>query len=302
MFIIHKIKNQTNTEKSIEIMNKDKSSYAKIVLNLGGSLQKLSLNNKSIIIDMDELDYSITYSSAILFPFANRIKDGKYTFENKHYTLNLNEAKEKNAIHGLVYDKTFKYIKQKTSADYASITIGYNETKRLKGFPFKYSIYLTYTLKENSLTLEAKITNNDIKSFPFNIGWHPYFTSKNLHNSFLNIKSNKKFIFDRNMIPTKTQEVNINKSFQIKNTHFDDCFVLNKNNIGFKTPNYNIKISSSSKENYLQIYTPKNIKNTIAIEPVTGPVNSFNNKLGLQTLAPNETYKVSWSIKLENND
>lgn len=59
-----------------------------------------------------------------------------------------------------------------------------------------------------------------------------------------------------------------------------------------------MNIRSTSKENFLQLYTPDR-QNIVAIEPMTGATDNFNNKIGLQTLQPNETYHVKWSIAIE---
>ncbi|NEW80020.1 MAG: aldose 1-epimerase, partial [Gelidibacter sp.] len=64
----------------IEIEDSNKVSFAKIHLNLGGSLQELILLNQHIIKDLHPLTYDNTYASAILFPFANRIEDGSYVY------------------------------------------------------------------------------------------------------------------------------------------------------------------------------------------------------------------------------
>jgi len=65
------------------------------------------------------------------------------------------------------------------------------------------------------------------------------------------------------------------------------------------TPGYILELKSSEKDSYLQLYTPPH-KNTIAIEPTTGVSNSFNNGIGLKTLQPNETYTISWNLKIND--
>ncbi|PHR72847.1 MAG: aldose 1-epimerase [Lutibacter sp.] len=297
LFKIEHIKSDTKELNYVKLSNSDNSSYAKISLNLGGSLQALNLNQKSIIKDNNTLSYNDSYASAILFPFTNRIQNGTYTFQNKEYVLDLNLKEENNALHGLVYNKEFTIVKEQEEANYASVTLEFNETQNTKGFPFKYSILITYKLIFDAINIEVVVKNIDRKSFPFNIGWHPYFWSRNLHDSFLTIKSDKKIVFDKEMIPIKIENISAPKIIQIKNKTFDDCYILNNNSVSFKTPEYNILINSSSDENYLQVYTPS-IKNNIAIEPKTGPANSFNNKLGLQVLNPNEIYNINWKIKL----
>ena len=283
------------------LTDSNNESYAKINLNLGGSLQELTLKSKEIIKNLNTLSYHKSYSSAILFPFTNRIENGKYSFNNIEYNLDLNENNI-NAIHGLVYNKKFKIINQECDNKFAAITIEYHEISQTKGFPFNYKLHLNYTLSSNSLNLKAKVFNTDLKPFPFTIGWHPYFYSSDLFNSFLDFSSSKKLVFNDKMIPSEIEEISlIDKKFQIKNKKFDDCYIINHKNLNFETPNYSINLNSSSNKNYFQIYTPNEL-NAIAIEPMTGPSNSFNNNLGLKILNPNETYSIDWKIKLTNNN
>ncbi len=298
--IIHTLHKDSKTN-FITLEDASSRSFAKILLNFGGSLQELSLNNKEIIRDLSPLTYETTFASAILFPFSNRIKNGTYTFKQKHYSLDVNLKEENNAIHGLVYNKEFKLESQEVNSKFAKVTLSYVENQRANGFPYIYTIFLTYTLTKNDLNLTITIENNDDDAFPFNVGWHPYFNSSDLYNSRLSLRSDKKLKFNKEMIPIKIDDIEPVTGFQIGDQKFDDCFILSSDNISFKTPNYEIDITSSSKENYLQVFTPKKA-NTIALEPITAPGNSFNNKLGLQILNPNETHSVSWKIKLITNE
>jgi len=301
LFKILHIQDQDNDINYIELKNTTYNTYAKIQLNLGGSLQELTLKNKPIIKDLNPLSYNTSFASAILFPFTCRIKNGTYTYKQKQYHLDLNFNNGNSAIHGLVYNKTFKSIKESISKNAASITIAYIETKKDNGYPFIYSVYLTYTLTIEGINLEVSIKNNDNTSLPFNIGWHPYFYSSNLYDSFLTLNSNKKLLFDTDMIPIKVEDFTLPLDLQIKDEKFDDCFILNNKSVKFKTPEYSVTMNSSSEENYFQVFTPKQTK-AIALEFLSGPANSFNNKLGLRELNAGESYNVNWDIKLIHDE
>lgn len=295
MFTIKEIKE--NDFNFIELKNSKENSVARISLNEGGRLQNLKFKGVSIIEDQPNFHYKDCYSSAILFPFANRIEEGKYSYKDKEYQFNSNEPKSKNALHGLVFDKKFKLSEQETSVNSCAITIAFSEETHSKGFPFKYSIYVTYTLLKDELQLKVSVKNNDKKTFPFVLGWHPYFNCTDFKNSFLNFKSDKKVIFDKNLITKEIVDYTSVSKFELENKQLDDCFVLDDNKIQFSTPDYNLEIASNSKENFLQLYTPKNIP-VIAIEPMTGISDSFNNKIGLQELEPNKIYALTWAVKL----
>ena len=284
----------------IEIEDAQKTTYAKIHLNLGGSLQELILNNHHIIKDLSPLTYENTYASSILFPFANRIADGLYHFEDKLYELEINQTEENNALHGLVYNKPFELVGQKTTNESAVVTHRYEEQTHAKGFPYIYSIELKYTLTKDSLNLSVSVKNTDTKTFPFTMGWHPYFNSSDLFISSVSFKSNENIVFDKRNITLGISYKDIDDKFMVEDKSLDDCFVLDSNEILFETPKYSFVLSSSEKDCFLQLYTPPH-PNTIAIEPTTGISDSFNNGIGLKTLQPDETYYISWNLKINNN-
>ena len=297
---MYSIKNlEENTNSIICIENKNKSTFAKIYVNLGASLQELKLQGKTIIEDLHPLTYNNTYASSILCPFVNRIKDGTYNFEGKTYQFQINEIDRNNAIHGLVYNKTFQVIDQKTSEDFASVKLLYTEENESVGFPYTYAFQVEYILKDDALDIHVEVTNTDSKPFPFNIGWHPYFISKDLHNSYLKFDCNKKTTFNERCITDGVidNDVDSNSGFKIEDRKLDDCYILNSGNTLFTTPEYTLEIKASSKENFLQIYMPPRA-NTVAIEPTTGVSDSFNNKMGLQTLKPNEIHRVTWNVNM----
>lgn len=300
MFTINQIQNPKKIECYLELKNSEASCYAKIDLMLGGSLQELRLGNKTLISSENMPAYHTAFMSSILFPFANRIENGKYSFNNKNYELYKNEADRHNALHGLVYDKTFQFISQTKSTNKTSIVLSYDETQPYSGFPFKYNLTLEYVLSENSLELNVKIKNNDQHAFPFSLGWHPYFKTNDLYNTYLSIYSNKKILVNDKMIPNGEEIVNWNSLHKIEDKTFDDCYVLNTNSVELKTPEYHLEFQFSSEKNYLQLYTP-NSRNSIAIEPQTAPANSFNTGMGLQILQPNDGYDLSWKINLKKS-
>ncbi|WP_228853029.1 aldose 1-epimerase [Aegicerativicinus sediminis] len=294
------LKSKDGEDMYAEILNSDKSSYSKIYLNKGASLQELVLGNNHIIKNMSPMTYEETYASSILFPFANRVKDGKYRFENKTYQLEINETDLNNALHGLVYNKTFEIINEEVTDTSATVKLAYHETKKLNGFPYSYSVYLDYTLKDFDLEIKVSVKNTDTKTFPFTLGWHPYFVSDNLGESLLMFDSNKKLKWDNRNITTGILETEVPKVLKIQNQEFNDCFLLNSSVVHFQTPKYLLILMSSESDGFLQLYTPPK-KNTIAIEPTTGVSDSLNNKIGLKTLKPNNDYEVEWNVTVVNN-
>jgi aldose 1-epimerase len=301
MFNIAFSTNQNSNLTSCIISNEN-GTKAVLHPELGASLQQLYFNNKAIINNIIEKDGAQKYlnssCSAVLFPFANRINDGQFSYKNHPYQLECNEPSRGHAIHGLVYRKPFEMATLSNSDNQASVSFSYAYNGEDKGFPFPFNITLIYTLNENSLHLEVRVKNTGTTSFPFSLGWHPYFYSNNLEESILYMESEQEVIANERMIPIKTTPKVFPNPLVLKNQEFDDAFVLKNNTIGYKTPDYkiNIKTQQDNTTQYIQLYIPSH-RQSIAIEPMTAPADCYNNNIGTKELKAKESYVIAWIVE-----
>lgn len=292
MFFIEEEKNR------IKITNSSQKAAAYINLEEGARLFELTLNNCTIISEYENFPYNISSASAILFPFANRIEDGTYTFEGETYRIPCNEPSKNNAIHGLLYTRKFDVFGNHVSAEEVSITLQYIHDGSSEGFPFPFKFFVTYTFTETTVHVQFRVTNTGVKTFPFTIGWHPYFNSENLYESTIDFNCEEEFTTtDDRSLTNGTKPHELKMPFQLKNHPFDTAYRLVDNKIGYKTPTYQVHITGNAEENYVQFFTPEN-KSIIAIEPTVGLSNSFNNGIGLLTLAPQKTYEIAWKVEV----
>lgn len=296
MFTIKKIHSKDN--KVIEITNSVSGTKAKIQLSYGASLDELIIRNIKVITNLYPLDYIKTYPSSILFPFANRINDGKFNFNGSNYNLQCNEKQLNNAIHGLVYNKAFLVDELKKFENHAEIKLYYEEINPPTGYPFKFRVELTYKLTNEFLSLKINVINLDDKKLPFTVGWHPYFKSVDLDKSKIQFDCIKKIKCNKNNIALGFEPFNSKMPLSLRKRRFDDAFVLENPDVKFFTPEYDLVLKSSEKESFLQLYTPMNT-NAIAIEPMTGVSDSFNNKIGLKKLSPGQSYSIEWQVSIK---
>jgi aldose 1-epimerase len=294
---VYSIQSQNNANAvHLILANAEKTTQVIISLNEGARISSLIVGGKTIIKELPDFSYSDSYAAAILFPFASRIEKGAYQFDGKTYQLDCNQAGI-NALHGLVYNKTFTVINQKVTDSTAAVTMVYTETNPPKGFPFQYALEVTYTLSENNVGIAIKVTNLDTTPFPFTLGWHPYFYTEHLAESVVKFNSHQQVAFDEKLITKELVLFTNEGDFAIENKQIDDCFVINDAIIEFETNEYQVTITSDAAQNYLQMFTPPH-RMLIAIEPMTGISNSFNNGIGLQVLAPAKTYEINWHLSI----
>jgi aldose 1-epimerase len=112
----------------------------------------------------------------ILFPFPNRIRQGRFEFQGRQYQLPCNE-RGVNAIHGLVIDRRWRVLP--ASGEEAKVT-GQLQLSRdaadVQGlWPADFVIEVTLRLSGNRLTTDVRITNPDSRPLPWGFGTHPYF-------------------------------------------------------------------------------------------------------------------------------
>ncbi len=115
----------------------------------------------------------------ILFPFPNRIRDGRFAWEGKEYRLPTNDPSGKNAIHGFACRRPWRVVDQGADASSAWLTgefhAGRDAADCLALWPADYLLRVTCRLGPGLLRVEAEVANPDRRTLPFGLGYHPYF-------------------------------------------------------------------------------------------------------------------------------
>ena len=132
---------------------------------------------------------------------------------------------------------------------------------------------------------------------PFTLGWHPYFALPAPDSSSLTINGLNTYKTDYKGIVVGSKDFKNNSAINLKDAELDDAFKVDAKMVQLKTSRYSLHMRSSETENYIQVYLPKNSKH-IAIEPMTGVSNSFNNKIGLQFIEPGSNYSLQWDLRI----
>jgi galactose mutarotase-like enzyme len=151
----------------------------------------------------------------MLFPIVGKVKDGKYIVDDKEYNLGQ---------HGFARDKVFD-LDEITSTK--AILKLESDDESLKVYPFKFNLYVKYTLIGARLDVSYIVENTDSKEMLFAIGAHPGFTvpfevNHSFEDYYLEFEKNetadklllsndgllsgeihKKFLDDTNVIPLK---------------------------------------------------------------------------------------------------
>ena len=237
---------------------------------------------------MRELE--VIYPNAKLSPFVCRLHNGQYSWQNQTFQIEPVKA-DGHALHGWMYKTPFTIVEKIQTPEAATLVIRTSYNRDFVFFPFSFDLIITYTLRrsgEFEITSQYKNTGNT--SFPLTDGWHPYFlTPDGTDKTHLQADVNE-YLAAENLIPTgkRIAYLLFQKGQEIGTTHWDTCFLWKEHGKARLTTSMGTLIMENVKGyDFLQIYTPPH-RNSIALEPLTGAPDAWNNSIGLITLLPDE--------------
>jgi aldose 1-epimerase len=115
----------------------------------------------------------------VLFPFPNRLRDGRFVWEDQDYQLPLNDPAQKNAAHGFACRVPWRVAGQGADGESAWLTgvfrCSIDAPQNRLMWPADHELRLTVRLGKGTLRLEATVHNPDRRPLPFGLGYHPYF-------------------------------------------------------------------------------------------------------------------------------
>lgn len=118
-----------------------------------------------------------------LFPIFGRLKEGKYTWEDKNYAME---------IHGFGHTSPWQVAEH--TEDTLQLVLEDSESSRSQ-YPFRFRVTLKFQVTEGALTIAQTYENRDTRPMPYNYGFHPYFLTEKLENLRVETKADTFFDF-----------------------------------------------------------------------------------------------------------
>ena len=152
----------------------------------------------------DEARQMDGFRNALLAPWSNRIRDGKYCFQGKEYDFKGETIGGELALHGLIADQVFELIELKPDYLRAKVRV-----PKLEGYPFEVEIEVTYQISSSPhrLSLDMVAHNKGTGDAPITLGWHPYFLcpTGRAKNAKVTIAAENLVVTDEQLIPLRGQ-------------------------------------------------------------------------------------------------
>lgn len=258
----------------------------------------------------------------VLFPFPNRIRDGRFAFGGKPYQLPANNGP--NAIHGFAIDAPWDVVEHAVKPEGATIAgrfqISKHAPRMLANWPTDAVLQLRYTLKGRMLTLDATVSNPTADPLPWGFGIHPYFhlpfpPSEDLDQTAIVLPASKYWVLDQFLPTGEIRSVDARLDFRegqpIRGLKLDDVLTgLTHDPTHGQTvarlidkarkAEFQLGCDRSIRE--LVVYTPPDSPGVISVEPYTQTTDAINlqpkgTDAGLRTLGHGESasLRITWT-------
>lgn len=241
--------------------------------------------------------------SPILFPIVGKLKKNQTMIDGRIYEM---------MQHGFARDLEFEPITK--MENFHSYVLRSNNTTHDK-YPFTFSLFVTYTVEENKLTVQYRVMNDGDSIMPFGIGGHPAFKlDMPYENYYLEFEQEEKkihflYLID-GLIGTDYGKNILYKDKAIvleKESFKNDAIImkgLTSHNISLKTKRDNKKILTFDFSGfpYLALWSKPNAP-FLCIEPwqtTADRVNAdgvFRNKERIIQLEPKKEFSCKYSIE-----
>ncbi len=114
----------------------------------------------------------------ILFPFPNRIRDGRYEWADRQWQIPLDAVccdENGNAIHGFCLDRPWRVVDQSDDSVVGEFQLSVDAPHLRPSWPADFRIRVRYRVQGPVLRADVLIQNPDQVPLPWGFGTHPYF-------------------------------------------------------------------------------------------------------------------------------
>ncbi len=253
---------------------------------LGAYLSSLVLDGREILLKSE--DGRQTHGGACnLIPYAGRIRNGEYYSGGRRYSFP--KEKEGNSIHG--FSRNREFTTAGTSAGYACLKAVLSD----RGYPSTLDLSVDYRLERKSISVSYTAQNTGAADAPLVIGSHPYFITEGRWKILPSVPARELHLSDGYFPDGSFRQFDFDR--YLDEVPLDNCFE-GGGDLRLSSGRGDIVIRRRRMD-YFLVYNGAYARgSSVAIEPMTGAPDAFNNGIGLNVLAPGQKFECEYSITL----
>jgi aldose 1-epimerase len=241
-----------------------------------------------------------------LVPFSNRIANATLRWDGDAFALPRYLPADPHAIHGNGWQRPWDIVE--VESGHALLELVHEPAGgHAHEWPFPFRARQAFELVDKALTLRLDIVNTGGMTFPFGLGWHPFFPRAAAME--LEIHTGGVWLTDATHLPTQHAAVPPDWDFTVPRaigtTTLDHCFT------GWRAPamirwperGLAVEMSADAACDHLVVFIPQD-GDFIAVEPVTHMTDAFNRAAigqtdtGTRLLAPQASFSCTMRFSI----
>ncbi|PZS16178.1 MAG: hypothetical protein DLM57_11130 [Pseudonocardiales bacterium] len=277
------------------------------VVEVGAGLRRYAHRGVDVTLTYGDDELPPKGCGAVLVPWPNRLRGGRYTFDGGGYQLALTEPAAGNAIHGL--GRWARWVPVRHEA--CAVTLALDIVPQT-GWPFELRVEVTYRLDaEQGLQVTAVAHNTGAVRAPFGAGFHPYLSTRGHEFGEVTVKvpARERIVVDESKVPVGRQPVagtpyDLRRGRRLRDLRMDDGFAGlssagGRGAVEVRTRSGGARAWFDDAFGFVQVFTPDPVAGGpagVAVEPMTCPADAFNSGTGLIILQPGGSWTGTWGI------
>ena len=283
------------------------------VVEVGAAVREYRVGEREAFQSYPEHDVSWAFHGAVLLPWPNRVRGGRYAFDGVSFQLALTEPLQHNALHGLTAWQPWSVVHHAVDSVVLRCRLFPSP-----GYPFQLETVVTYTLTDEGLGVTTRSVNVGDVVCPYAVGFHPYGSAGGaaaVDECTLSIDASRRLHLDEGLIPVGSELVegtqyDFRAGRSLGARFLDDCFTdVVRDAAGrswarlARPDGHVLEMWADEHFGFWQVYSgdalPKTLaRRSLAIEPMTAAPNAFQSGDGLLRLEPGESITTQWGARL----
>lgn len=283
-----------------------------VITEVGAHLRALQVDGREVIVPFAVDELPPASHGAVLAPWPNRIRDGRYSFDGADYQLPLTEPDRRTAIHGLV-----TWLRWSVRSHTASAVELAVDLPPRPGYPFGLTVATRYELSREGLQVTTTGTNTGNRPAPYGVGFHPWLSpgAGSLDDAVLQLDATRWVRTDERLLPTGEEDLPPGFDFRtprpLGTTELDDAF---RGAIFAPSGHSWVRLTGTDGRTAAlwmdeslqcwqlctgdQVGDPAHRRAGLAAEPMSCIADAFRTGEGLIRLEPGQCHTVRWGLQL----
>jgi aldose 1-epimerase len=286
--------------------------HAAVVTGVGAMVRTYSVAGRDVFTPFGEDEPAPAFHGAVLLPWPNRLRDGRYSFDGVSYELPLTEPSRGTAIHGLVCWERWDVVERSASAVTLELALVPSP-----GYPFALVSQVTYELSDAGLRVVTRTTNVGATHAPYGVGFHPWLSpgGASLDECTLRLDARTRVTTDERLLPTGTEPAagvfDLREPRLLAGVDLDDAYVdVVRDGDGLSwvrltaPDGRTAAVWTDSSMDTWQVCTGDHVaapgyrRTGVAAEPMSCVADAFRTGERLVRLAPGASHEVVWGATL----